>query len=163
MEISFNARGKELAEVFSAEDIGAHIARVFNGLALASNLVIAFEYHGQYFKGKVTGVTTLELAEEQQRGTSSRGRLSRDMGVIFDKTDISIMKGAESTVKLRSSAKKARPNAILAPNFKFEDMGIGGLDSEFSEIFRRAFASRVFPPSLVDKLGIQHVKGMSSL
>ncbi len=38
-------------------------------------------------------------------------------------------------------------------------MGIGGLDSEFAEIFRRAFASRVFPPGLVDKLGIQHVKG----
>ena len=38
-------------------------------------------------------------------------------------------------------------------------MGIGGLDSEFSAIFRRAFASRVFPPGLVDKLGIQHVKG----
>jgi vesicle-fusing ATPase len=39
-------------------------------------------------------------------------------------------------------------------------MGIGGLDSEFSEIFRRAFASRVFPPGLVEKLGIEHVKGM---
>ncbi len=38
-------------------------------------------------------------------------------------------------------------------------MGIGGLDTEFSEIFRRAFASRVFPPGLVEKLGIQHVKG----
>lgn len=55
---------------------------------------------------------------------------------------------------------RAAPNAILAPNFKFEDMGIGGLDSEFSAIFRRAFASRVFPPGLVEKLGIQHVKGM---
>ena len=54
---------------------------------------------------------------------------------------------------------RAPPNAILAPNFKFEDMGIGGLDTEFSEIFRRAFASRVFPPGLVEKLGIQHVKG----
>ena len=54
---------------------------------------------------------------------------------------------------------RAPPNAILTPNFKFEDMGIGGLDSEFSDIFRRAFASRVFPPGLVDKLGIQHVKG----
>lgn len=54
---------------------------------------------------------------------------------------------------------RAPPNAILAPNFKFEDMGIGGLDQEFSAIFRRAFASRVFPPGLVEKLGIQHVKG----
>ena len=57
-------------------------------------------------------------------------------------------------------AHRAPPNAILAPNFKFEDMGIGGLDSEFSSIFRRAFASRVFPPGLVEKLGIQHVKGI---
>lgn len=55
---------------------------------------------------------------------------------------------------------RAPPNAILAPNFKFEDMGIGGLDQEFSAIFRRAFASRVFPPALVDKLGITHVKGL---
>lgn len=39
-------------------------------------------------------------------------------------------------------------------------MGIGGLDTEFNEIFRRAFASRVFPPGLVEKLGIQHVKGI---
>lgn len=38
-------------------------------------------------------------------------------------------------------------------------MGIGGLDTEFSAIFRRAFASRIFPPGLVEKLGIQHVKG----
>jgi vesicle-fusing ATPase len=54
---------------------------------------------------------------------------------------------------------RAPPNAILAPNFKFEDMGIGGLDTEFGQIFRRAFASRVFPPGLVEKLGIEHVKG----
>jgi hypothetical protein len=40
-------------------------------------------------------------------------------------------------------------------------MGIGGLDDEFAAIFRRAFASRVFPPALVEKLGIQHVKGDS--
>lgn len=40
-------------------------------------------------------------------------------------------------------------------------MGIGGLDAEFSAIFRRAFASRIFPPGLIDKLGIQHVKGSS--
>jgi vesicle-fusing ATPase len=38
-------------------------------------------------------------------------------------------------------------------------MGIGGLDTEFAAIFRRAFASRIFPPGLVEKLGIQHVKG----
>lgn len=32
-------------------------------------------------------------------------------------------------------------------------MGIGGLDAEFNAIFRRAFASRVFPPEVVYQLG----------
>lgn len=32
-------------------------------------------------------------------------------------------------------------------------MGIGGLDKEFSDIFRRAFASRVFPPDIVEQMG----------
>jgi len=59
-----------------------------------------------------------------------------------------------------SEFRRPPPNAILQSNFRFEDMGIGGLDEEFSSIFRRAFASRVFPPGLVEKLGIQHVKGI---
>lgn len=32
-------------------------------------------------------------------------------------------------------------------------MGIGGLDNEFNAIFRRAFASRVFPPEIIEQLG----------
>ena len=39
-------------------------------------------------------------------------------------------------------------------------MGIGGLDDEFSAIFRRAFASRVFPPEVVQQLGHKHVRGI---
>ena len=49
---------------------------------------------------------------------------------------------------------------IFRPDWNFETMGIGGLDREFSDIFRRAFASRVFPTSVVSKLGITHVKGI---
>ena len=39
-------------------------------------------------------------------------------------------------------------------------MGIGGLGKEFKEIFRRAFASRVYPKDVIEKLGIRHVKGI---
>jgi hypothetical protein len=48
---------------------------------------------------------------------------------------------------------------LINPDWNFEQMGIGGLDKEFRTIFRRAFASRVFPPDLVAQLGIQHVRG----
>lgn len=42
----------------------------------------------------------------------------------------------------------------------FESLGIGGLDAQFDSIFRRAFASRVFSPNIIERLGISHVKGM---
>ncbi|KAG2270039.1 hypothetical protein Bca52824_064594 [Brassica carinata] len=38
--------------------------------------------------------------------------------------------------------------------------GIGGLGAEFADIFRRAFASRVFPLHVTSRLGIKNVKGM---
>lgn len=36
-----------------------------------------------------------------------------------------------------------QPN-IFNSDFNFNKMGIGGLDSEFAQIFKRAFASRIF-------------------
>ncbi|CAG8562114.1 4008_t:CDS:10 [Diversispora eburnea] len=75
-------------------------------------------------------------------------------GILTQQTAIHWSKAAESSIILKAQ------NSLIQPDFKFEDMGIGGLDTEFSAIFRRAFASRIFPPSLVEKLGIQHVKGI---
>ncbi|KAK6613403.1 Vesicular-fusion protein sec18 [Botrytis cinerea] len=82
-------------------------------------------------------------------------------------SDLSMEKNAEPSptvsapqARLKGSSKRPAANSIIAPDFKFENMGIGGLDTEFSAIFRRAFASRIFPPGLIEKLGIQHVKGI---
>lgn len=57
-------------------------------------------------------------------------------------------------------ANKPRANPIINPDFKLENMGIGGLDTEFQQIFRRAFASRIISPDLVENLGLRHVKGL---
>ncbi|KAF7302029.1 hypothetical protein MIND_00769300 [Mycena indigotica] len=156
-------RKTESNEQFSADDLAAAFLRSFNGLVLSVGQPLIFDFRGQNLKAIVKGLSTLELADQQQRGSrrADRGPDPRSFGVLMDKTDITVMKGAEANgIMIKSSAKKAPPNAILAPNFKFEDMGIGGLDAEFSDIFRRAFASRVFPPGLVEKLGIEHVKGL---
>merc|ERR1712178_91363 len=40
-------------------------------------------------------------------------------------------------------------------SFDFNNLGIGGLD-EFKEIFRRTFATRLFPPKVIQSLGINH-------
>jgi vesicle-fusing ATPase len=41
-----------------------------------------------------------------------------------------------------------------------EALGIGGLDKQLGDLFRRAFASRRLPHSLMEKFGLQHVKGI---
>eukprot|EP00897_Mesotaenium_endlicherianum_P010272 jgi/Mesen1/9273/ME000060S08712 len=51
-------------------------------------------------------------------------------------------------------------SVFKSKEFSFEKLGIGGLDAQFADIFRRAFASRVYPPHIISRLGIQHVKGM---
>lgn len=45
-------------------------------------------------------------------------------------------------------------------NFKFQDIGIGGLDEILAPTFRRLFISRNYSTAMVNKLGIQHTKGL---
>jgi len=49
---------------------------------------------------------------------------------------------------------------IFKRDFDFKQLGIGGLDREFEEIFRRAFNSRTYSASTIEKYGIKHVRGM---
>ena len=51
-------------------------------------------------------------------------------------------------------------NTIFLSDFDFVKLGIGGLDAEFNQIFRRAFASRIWPAHVIKQLGINHVRGM---
>ena len=45
-------------------------------------------------------------------------------------------------------------NTIFLSDFDFAKLGIGGLDSEFNQIFRRAFASRIWPAHIIKQMGI---------
>lgn len=80
-------------------------------------------------------------------------------GIVLPKTEVRFSRSSESTIKL-VGGQQVNTNAVIQPDFKFEDMGIGGLDQEFWVIFRRAFVSRIYPQDLVQKLGIRHVKGL---
>lgn len=113
--------------------------------------------NGEKLKAVVTGARTVDV---QALADVSDGPQEATIGILMPNTIINLMKAPDANLKIKASSKRAAPNAIIKPNFKFQDMGIGGLDSEFGAIFRRAFASRIFPPGMVEKLGIQHVKGI---
>jgi vesicle-fusing ATPase len=92
-------------------------------------------------------------------GTPATSTSTPVRGILMAQTNVTFVKAPDSVLRLKGSG-RAIGSTIVQPDFKFEDLGIGGLDSEFSSIFRRAFASRIFPPAIVQKLGIQHVKGI---
>lgn len=81
-----------------------------------------------------------------------RGVITRNTNIVFKPFDKGVV------LKNNMGAKKMANGALL--NIDFEKLGIGGLDKEFNDIFRRAFVSRVLPHRVVEKLGIKHVRGM---
>lgn len=92
------------------------------------------------------------------KGTSLVAEAAVETAAVNSETEYFFAKAPGSLVKVKGGDN--RPKDVFRSDFNFEKMGIGGLDKEFSDIFRRAFASRVFPVSVIQKLGIQHVKGM---
>lgn len=148
VELDFLSRSQVPLAPFSADEMQGVFLRVFEGHVLSTDQVLVFEFQGQNLRATVRGTYSVDTSA------------AHHMGVVIPQTQVSFFVANGSALEIKASGKRARPNAILQPNFRFEDMGIGGLDTEFSAIFRRAFASRIFPPDLVDKLGIQHVKGI---
>ena len=90
--------------------------------------------------------------ETQEFDVSYSGLMTKGTNLNF-----SIKKGTK-LLKLQRSENTII--SIVNPEFTFESMGIGGLDKQLSDIFRRAFATRKFPPVLLKKYGIKHVKGV---
>jgi len=80
-------------------------------------------------------------------------------GILKPKTHLEFVPAPSKMLTFKDDTKQKK-SALLNPRFRFADMGIGGLDTEFNIIFRRSFASRLYDPDLVRKLGIKHVKGM---
>jgi vesicle-fusing ATPase len=87
--------------------------------------------------------------------TELRGRLSNETKLTFQKH-----KGSQSNILFTgASASMAQNDSLFRTDFDFTKMGIGGLNTQFQTMFRRAFASRLFP-GIVKKLGINHIRGI---
>lgn len=80
--------------------------------------------------------------------------------MLDQKTAFIFETSAGSGVTIKGQRGVAAPQLFKARDLNFEKLGIGGLDAQFAEIFRRAFQSRVLPPALAERLGVPHVKGM---
>lgn len=159
VEIGFASNKKQADIQYDQDKLTEIFIQNYQNQIFAPGQLILMDVSNIPLLIKVKTITLVDLAMSGNVPTPTRSDAGA-RGILTNQTGISFYKDASSPIKLKGSTKRAAANAIIAPDFKFEDMGIGGLDSEFSTIFRRAFASRIFPPGLIEKLGIMHVKGM---
>ena len=82
---------------------------------------------------------------------------TKDGGYLAPNTTIEISSSDVSFQMMSSSLLK---RDLFREDYNFEEIGIGGLNRELVNVFRRALSTRAFPPSVAEKLGISHVKGI---
>ncbi|KAM0459336.1 hypothetical protein ACHAPV_005518 [Trichoderma viride] len=159
LEIGFASLTKKTEAPYDEDELNKIFVNTFQNQVLAPGQRILMDVRNipLMIVVKTVGLVDLSTAEDAGRQIQ---RESHARGILTNQTRVLFHRDAKGDFNLKPSATKPNSNAILAPDFKFEDMGIGGLGDEFSTIFRRAFASRVFPPGLVAKMGIPHVRGM---
>lgn len=161
VEIDFQNKNKAVPQPFEQDKLTQRFIAEFKNQVFAPGQRLAMEYIGYTFMVKVLSTQVVDLGSFSTEEKDHQNLMSKDVrGILVDHTDINFYKPNGGVINLKAADNKPRVNAILQPNFKFEDMGIGGLDEEFNTIFRRAFASRIYPPRDVEKLGISHVKGL---
>jgi vesicle-fusing ATPase len=158
MEIGFASKTKKTEVPYDQDDLAKAITQAWQNQVLQPGQRMIFDLKSIPLMFVVKTVQLMDLSEKPSSTPTSSDPRSR--GILTTHTRINFFKDPKAPFPLKPSNRRPAADSIIAPDFKFENMGIGGLDSEFSTIFRRAFASRIFPPGLVEKLGIQHVKGI---
>ncbi|KPI34791.1 Vesicular-fusion protein sec18 [Cyphellophora attinorum] len=158
LEVGFAAKSKTPQTPYDQDDLAKEVSKVFQNQVFAPGQRFLMDLRSVPLNITVKTVELMDLNEKASGSPPASDPRAR--GILTPHTQMNFFKDARTPINIKASSRRPAANAIIAPDFKFEDMGIGGLDAEFSTIFRRAFASRIFPPGLVEKLGIQHVKGM---
>lgn len=136
---------------YKSDEVEAVFRPRFTSQVFAAGQSIALDYNGILLKFKVQSCKPIDYGD-------GKGLAQVDRGLFGSQTDLEFRNGASG--KLHILSNKMVQRNIFTPDFNFEELGIGGLSKEFGTIFRRAFASRVFPPNVIRDLGLNHVRGM---
>ncbi|ANB15066.1 AAA family ATPase SEC18 [Sugiyamaella lignohabitans] len=164
LEIDFYSRARAVPTQFDQDQLAKRFLSLYKNQIFAPGQKLAMEFSQSNFKIKVLSTQVVDLGTRGAINATDSDHSSilkaDERGILVDHTEITFSKPQGGLINIKASGSRPRVNAILQPNFKFSDTGIGGLDEQFSTIFRRAFASRIFPPADIEKLNIQHVKGL---
>ncbi|KAK4035657.1 vesicle-fusing ATPase 1 [Daphnia magna] len=161
LEVDFLQKKSTTLEPYDSDAMAREFLAQFHHQSFSIGQQLVFQF--QEKKLLILIVKELEGADINAMRSGSKETKSRKVriGQCFPNTMIVFDKSEGSSVNLVGKSKgKTVHHSIINPDWDFQNMGVGGLDTEFNAIFRRAFASRVFPPEIVEQLGCKHVKGI---
>jgi len=160
LEVDFFNKKNTTTDPFDTDQMAKEFSMQFPNQAFTVGMQCVFNFQDRKLLQinvkdcEATDLRALQQGEKVKPHKVTCGLFLVNSGVIWEK-----MEGSSINLTGKSKAKVERTQ-IINPDWDFSKMGIGGLDTEFNAIFRRAFASRVFPPEIMDQLGCKHVKGI---
>ncbi|XP_030656167.1 vesicle-fusing ATPase isoform X2 [Nomascus leucogenys] len=160
IEIDFLQKKSIDSNPYDTDKMAAEFIQQFNNQAFSVGQQLVFSFNEKLFGLLVKDIEAMDPSI--LKGEPATGKRQKiEVGLVVGNSQVAFEKAENSSLNLigKAKTKENRPS-IINPDWNFEKMGIGGLDKEFSDIFRRAFASRVFPPEIVEQMGCKHVKGI---
>ncbi|XP_013874851.1 vesicle-fusing ATPase [Austrofundulus limnaeus] len=161
IEIDFLQKKSTDSSPYDSDKMAAEFIQQFNNQAFSVTQQLVFSFCDKLFGLVVKDIEAMDASILKGEPASGKKQQKIDVGLMVGNSQVIFEKAENSSLTLVGKAKtKEARQTIINPDWNFEKMGIGGLDKEFSDIFRRAFASRVFPPDIVEQMGCKHVKGI---
>ena len=151
---------------FNSDQMAIKFNETFNSQIFNKNQPFVFQFEKINFSAQIKSIQAYDVSSSVSRTKNLRisdvSSKDENYGIVGSNTSLSFQASESSPLMLSGKSQNlaAKQNMIINPDFDFAQMGIGGLGEEFKEIFRRAFASRIFPPDIVAKMGGKHVKGI---
>ncbi|KFW70184.1 Vesicle-fusing ATPase [Pygoscelis adeliae] len=160
IEIDFLQKKNIDSNPYDTDKMAAEFIQQFNSQAFSVGQQLVFSFNDKLFGLLVKDMEAMDPSIlKGESGASKKQKI--EVGLVLGNSQVAFEKAENSSLNLIGKSKtKENRQSIINPDWNFEKMGIGGLDKEFSDIFRRAFASRVFPPEIVEQMGCKHVKGI---
>lgn len=139
--------------VVDCKQLAVEVCKQLQGQPLMKGRVLVMSTASNQLLGITIGdVTTLQPTAAPF--TIASPEVLKEECVFITTSDAKVQLANLSTQQLDA----AHGNVVRS--FDLVNLGIGGLSNEFGEVFQRAFASRLLPPSVLEKLGVKHVKGV---
>jgi len=122
LQLRYNAERGQTDE-FDGEKVAEIFKKAMSQQIFTVGQQFAFDFVGSILLGQVADLTTLDISDP---GAANAPPTAARRGLLFAQSQIDFRKDPTSCLKIKGGARTVT-NAVLQPNFKFEDMGIGGL------------------------------------